>query len=460
MKTEKASQPAESLPADDSAEPNTFHGERAGRSSLRFFGPGFLVAAAFIGPGTVNTAVRAGGEYGFHLLWTVLFAGVATVIFQEMAARLGLVTRKGLAESIQDFFPQPIVRKVCLWVIFAAIIFGNTAYQAGNLTGAARGLGHFVPAFPLQLWLLVSAGLAFYLVWSGSLKTIKLVLSGMVLIMSLTFLVTAIASRPSFPDLLSGCFSFDIPLENLGIMFAIIGTTVVPYNLFLHSSIVAEQNGKLPLVVTEEVEDSREPDPTPAQAEPDGGAPEWQQAIDGVRLDTWVAVFVGALVTASIVVTAAGADAVSLEEAGERFSELLGSFGSGLFFLGLFAAGLTSAITAPLAAGYVHAGLFGYETRANSRQVRKVAAMVLLIGYVVAALFGSSPDQVIFLAQVANALVLPLIAVFLLLVMNSRKVLGPYRNNWRQNLFGGLVVAFVVALALYKLGSELGVIGR
>ena len=168
------------------------------------FGPGFLVAAAFIGPGTVNTAIKAGGGYGFHLLWGVGFAVIATIVFQEMAARLGLVAKKGLAEALVDFFPNAGVRKAVVGVVFAAIIFGNAAYQAGNLAGASAGLNQLFPGNLFYLWLVVCSGGAWCLVWMGTFKLIKNLLMGLVLTMSLTFLFAAIASGPSMPDLFAG----------------------------------------------------------------------------------------------------------------------------------------------------------------------------------------------------------------------------------------------------------------
>ena len=211
----------------------------------RYFGPGFLVAAAFIGPGTVGTAIKAGGGFGFQLLWGVGFAVFATIVFQEMAARLGLIAKMGLGEAFVNSFPNPVFRTTAIGIVFAAILFGNAAYQAGNVSGAATGLVELVPGLPAWCWVACCSLTALALIGFGSLKILKVVLVGMVLMMSFTFVVAAVLSRPDFPLLLSGCFSFEVPFYDLGILIAIIGTTVVPYNLFLHSSAVAEQNRDL-----------------------------------------------------------------------------------------------------------------------------------------------------------------------------------------------------------------------
>lgn len=431
------------------------------KRSLRYFGPGFLVAAAFIGPGTVTTAIMAGGSFGFQLLWAVGFAVFATIIFQEMAARLGLVTKKGLGEAISSFIKNPQLRISMLSLVFAAIIFGNAAYQAGNASGAAKGLSNFVPAIPNFVWLTVCSGAAAVIIWRGSLKSLKYILISLVGLMSLTFIMAAIASRPSVPDLFAGLFSLEVPWFDLKVLIAIIGTTVVPYNLFLHSSAVAEQNAELAVELRQESNHKTNSKPMESSS---SGAPndhdelnhEFDEALIATRSDTWMAVGIGGLVTASILITAAGTNAVNLTEAGNVLEPIVGASGRTLFFLGLFAAGLTSAITAPLAAGYAYAGCFGFKARADSKEVRKVAITVTGIGFLAAAIFGTSPSQIILLAQVANGLVLPIVAVFLLTVMNSKQILGQYRNTWFQNLLGGIVVLFVSALGFYQLAKAFG----
>jgi manganese transport protein len=110
---------------------------------IRFFrntGPGVLVAAAFVGPGTVTICTIAGVEFGTSLLWAMLLSVVATAILQEMAARLGVVTQKGLAAVIREQLPVRPVRILILTLIFVAIVLGNAAYEAGNISGAVLGV--------------------------------------------------------------------------------------------------------------------------------------------------------------------------------------------------------------------------------------------------------------------------------------------------------------------------------
>ena len=104
------------------------------------FGPGFLVAAAFMGPGTLTTASVAGAGFGTALLWAILFSIVATIVLQEMSARLGLVTRSGLGEVLRSTFSNRLLRLVTILLVVTAIAFGNAAFEMGNILGAAIGL--------------------------------------------------------------------------------------------------------------------------------------------------------------------------------------------------------------------------------------------------------------------------------------------------------------------------------
>ena len=117
---------------------------------LRSFGPGVLVTAAFIGPGTVTTASVAGARFGYTLLWAIAFSVFAAIVLQEMSARMGLVTRRGLGEALRSTFARTGPRVAVSALVIAAIAVGNGAYQMGNITGASIGL-EALTGLPQQL---------------------------------------------------------------------------------------------------------------------------------------------------------------------------------------------------------------------------------------------------------------------------------------------------------------------
>lgn len=383
---------------------------------LRNFGPGLLVAAAFIGPGTIVTASRAGAGYGVTLLWAVAFSAVATAVLQEMAARVGLVTRHGLSEAIRESFSRPALRYVALGLVAVAITLGNAAYETGNLLGASLGLEILSGVSP-KVWVFGIAAGAFALLWSGTYRIIQRVLVALVVLMSLVFLVMAILAKPSIAELATGLLP-SVPEGSLVTIIALIGTTVVPYNLFLHASTVQE----------------KWPEPSRTEA-----------SLEESRLDTRLSVALGGLVTLAVVINATPLDDVAR----------LGSWERSFYGIGLFAAGFTSTITAPLAAAYATAGALGWELDLRSRRFRAVWAFVIGTGFVLA-LVGGSPTEAIVLAQAANGLLLPLIAVFLLVVVNDTELMGSFRNRPVANALGAVVVLVVTGLGASQLMRVLG----
>lgn len=392
---------------------------------LRKIGPGAMVAAAFIGPGTVTTATLAGARYGYTLLWAILFSVVATCFLQEMSARLGIAGARGLGQAIRE---KMVASKWALFLasllVISAVLIGNAAYEAGNITGAALGFDGLLDTtnFLVNPLILIIALLAFLLLYSGKYRLIERSLVLMVVAMGIVFLGAAFFIQPDYPAIFRGLFQPSIPEGSLVMVMGLIGTTVVPYNLFLHASAVRERwNG------TEHLADA--------------------------RLDTLLSVSLGGLITAAILVSSAGvlyalgSDVTGASDLALQLQPLLGSGSQWFIAFGFLAAGLSSSITAPLAAAYATAGILGWEADLKDRKFRLIWVFVWLSGLVFASL-GFRPIQVILWAQVANGILLPVIAVFLLWVMNDKKLMGKYINSGLQNIAGFLIVLLTLSLGL------------
>lgn len=398
----------------------------------RTLGPGLLVTAAFIGPGTVTKATAAGAQYGYALLWAVVFSVFAAMVFQEMSARLGIVTRGGLGEALRETFQSTWVRVASITLVVGAIGLGNAAYQAGNIVGASTGINALTGGEKTSAhWWSLSIGIAAVVVlWIGRYRILQKILVAMVVLMSCVFVLTALIVRPDVGQITGSLIKPTMPPGSLADVIALVGTTVVPYNLFLHASSAAKQWGQTSCV---------------------------RSALGQSRMDTVIAITLGGLVTCTIMVTAnaafflPGHDFVSLGAAAKQLEPTLGPAAGAFFCLGLFAAGLTSAITAPLAAAYATAGCLGWPAELRDARFRGVFTLIVAVGTACAVLAGRSPIAAIHFAQFANGLLLPLVAVYLLVVMNSTRRLGTYRNGWRANLLGVTVVLFVVGLGVRNL---------
>jgi NRAMP (natural resistance-associated macrophage protein)-like metal ion transporter len=395
-------------------------------------GPGFLVAAAFIGPGTVTTASVAGATAGSGLIWALILSVLATLLLQEHALRLGVVTRRGLGEALRDRFAGPITRPLMATLVLLAILVGNAAYQGGNLSGAALGMGSLI-GLERWIWILLTGAAAAALLWTGRHELVTGVLIGLVALMALVFGATAIMVAPSFGELVGGLVP-DFADGNTALVLALFGTTVVPYNLFLHAAASARKD--------------------------------WGQDVAGAlrlaRRDSTIAILLGGAITLAILITAmplhaAGQAVGGAADMADQLRPLLGDMAGVAFGVGLAAAGLTSAITAPLAAVWATQGIMGWDEGITSARGRSIWGGVLLTG-LAAALFGGSPIELILTAQAANGLLLPVAAGFLVWVMNDAGLLGERRNRLGMNVAAALVLAPVVFLGLRRLAGAMGLV--
>lgn len=393
---------------------------------FRNIGPGTLVAAAFIGPGTVTVCTLAGVHYGFELLWAMVLSVVATIILQEMAARLGLVYGKGLAATVKDQTKQPFVRTMAIILMLLAILVGNAAYEAGNISGGILGLETILGGSTIAIsgydvnFVSIAIGvIAFILLYIGNYKVLERSLVALVLLMSFSFLLAAFLTTPNFLEVLKGLIIPTVPNESLLTILGLVGTTVVPYNLFLHANLVKEK---------------------------------WNGSADlkKARTDLYVSILLGGLVSIAIIICGASIQQGEVQNAADLaigLEPLFGSFSKYMLSVGLFAAGITSAITAPLAAAYVARECFGWGTSLRSKKFRAVWMVVIFLGVLFSSV-GIKPIKIIQVAQVANGLLLPIIAGFLLWVVNKESVLGNYKNGRWQNVFGLLIVTAAIILGV------------
>lgn len=380
-------------------------------------GPGALVAAAFIGPGTVTLCTLAGVKFGYQLLWAMTLSTIATVVLQEMAARVGIITQKGLATVIKDEITSPNLKKFAITLILSTIVIGNAAYEAGNISGASLGIIAILGTPSFNFYPIIIGVVAFILLYIGNYKILERSLIALVVIMSISFLLTAIITKPNIELMIKGMFIPSFPDKSMLTIIGLIGTTVVPYNLFLHASLVKEK---------------------------------WKQQSDlkFARKDTFISIILGGIVSMAIIIAATainGQEVNNVIDLAKGLAPLYGGFAKYFLGIGLFAAGITSAITAPLAAAYVANSCFGWNANLKNSRFRIVWFFILLIGVVFSSL-QFNPIEIIKFAQVANGFLLPIIALFLLWVVNKTAVLGKYKNKVGQNIVSGIIILITIIL--------------
>ncbi len=369
-----------------------------------------VIAAAFLGPGTVTTAASAGSRFGLSLLWALVFSTVATLVLQEAAARLTAVSGRDLASALSRRHGGGAGGVL---LVLVAILLGCAAYEAGNILGGVAGLALAV-GLPARVLTLVSGALAALLLWLGNPSTVARILAATVAVMGAAFLLSAALLAPPAGELAAGALVPSLPAGSAFLVLGLIGTTVVPYNLFLGSGVA-------------------------------GG-----QALSEVRFGLTVSVLLGGLISMGVLVVGSAVHGpFSFPAVAAVLAARLGAWAAPLFAAGLAAAGLSSAVTAPLAAAITARGLFADPDRPErwaprSPRYRAVWGAVLATG-VAFGLSGVKPIPVILLAQAANGVLLPWVAAFLLLAVNDRRLMGAAGLN---GPLSNAAMAAVVAVTL------------
>ena len=364
-----------------------------------------VIAAAFIGPGTVTTAASAGASFQFQLLWALVFSTFACIIVQEAAARITIVSGKTLGAVIKDRFNKPLV-----WIVAVAIFLGCLAYEAGNILGAISGLALLNLGLPKWFFTLAISLVSAMLLFFNKTKTIPQVLGGLVAFMGIGLLYAATRIEINLEELFSGLFIPSFPEGSTLMVLGLVGTTIVPYNIFLGSGLAVGKD------------------------------------LRSVRSGLIVSIILGGLISMAIIVV--GSSVIgdfSFENLYRQLISYHGQWMGFVFAFGLFGAGFTSTITAALAGALTIQSVHpkGEDWSQTSIPMRLLWGGIILVGFVLGA-SGIKPIPVIIAAQAANGFILPVMAVVLFILANST-LLKSERNGLGLNI-GMLITVFVTTI--------------
>ena len=377
-----------------------------------------ILSAAFIGPGTITTAAKAGANFQFDLLWALVFSTFACLVLQEAAARLSIVSNKSLGSAIAETFGKVKGGWMVFLLIIGAIIIGSAAYQTGNLLGAAEGilLISNISSGPVIFILAIIAGIALLF---PSLQILARSLGFLVVLMGFAFITTALLIKPDVSDLISGSFIPQMPEGSGLLILGLIGTTVVPYNIFLGS-----------------------------------GLTDKTQTIKEMRFGISIAILLGGITSmAVLIVGSAISGEFSYVALGQTLGNKLGSWAVWFFGFGLFAAGFSSSITAPLASAITARDLFQHKNAKkwtqNGIYFKMIWGLVLVTGLAFG-LAGFKPIPAIIAAQALNGLILPFISIFLWFAINNTSLMAQNTNSKFQNILFGSIVWVSLVLGLWN----------
>jgi Mn2+/Fe2+ NRAMP family transporter len=397
---------------------------------LLILGPGLIAASAGNDAGGIATYSSTGAQYGYELIWVMLLITLSLSVVQEMCARLGAATGRGLLDLIRERFGLG-------WAVFAigVILIGN----GGLVVSEFVGIGAAVELFGLSKYLLVPAAAAFiwYLVVLGNYRRVEKIF----LLMTLVFFaypIAAVLAHPHWHQVARGAFMPAIHKDPdyIFLLVALIGTTITPYMQLFQQSSVVERGG-----------DRRR------------YGPERIDAYTGAIFSNLMSIFM-------IIATAATLHAVgqthveTAADAAKALEPVAGHFAGIIFAVGLLGASLLAAAVLPLATSYAVSEAFGFS-KGVSLDFRRAPLFfglftTLLLGGAAFALIPHLPViKLLLWIQVLNGVLLPIILVFILLLINDERLTGGLRNTRIYNALGWVTFGVITLAIVIMLGTQL-----
>jgi manganese transport protein len=373
-----------------------------------------VISAAFIGPGTVTTAVTAGSQFQLQLLWAVTFATIGCIVLQEISARITIASGMTFGESLIKKFGQRN-GKVLQWIVGGSVVLGCAAYEAGNILGAVAGL-NLITGIRTDLLTILVTVVAGFILWIGGKNWISNLMMALVVIMGVAFAALAFSQNISTGTLISSSVIPSIPSGSELIVLGLVGTTIVPYNVFIGAGISKGQT--IPLM----------------------------------RIGLTISILIGGLITAAILIAGVSIESFSsFHELASAMTTQMGPWAGHALAWGLFAAGFSSAITSPFASSLIATTVFDLKRNAK---VRMIWMVVLLTGFVFG-ISGVKPIPVILAVQAINGLILPLLTLYLIIIVNDKNIIGSHSHNQSYNVVLLLILFTVSVIGLNNLNKSI-----
>ena len=404
---------------------------RGARMLLPFAGPAVVVSVAYMDPGNFATNIRAGARYGYALLWVVLLANLIAMLFQSLSAKLGIVTGRNLAELCRERFPKPVV--LLMWGVSE---IAAMATDLAEFLGGAIGLS-LLFHMPLLAGMMVTAVVTYGLLLfeNAGFRPLELVIGALVGIIGLSYLAELFITPVGWPDAFANMFSVQVPdADALMISVGIVGATVMPHALFLHSGLTQHRAS-----VRTELERAR--------------------LLKFSNIEVVIALTIAGLINIAMVIMAAGAfhdghpDVAEIETAYHTLAPLLGFGAAGIFLLSLIASGISSSVVGTMAGQMIMQGFVGFRIPLWLRR-----AVTMVPSLVVVAL-GTNATHALVISQVVLSLALPLPMAALVWLTCREDVMGRYRNRGWVAVLATLaalaVLSFNVILVLQTFGVDI-----
>jgi manganese transport protein len=389
---------------------------------LSLMGPAFVVGAWQFGPGNLTSAVQAGSRFGYTLIWVIAVSTLLMIMFTDMSIRIAVSSHGSLVETIKDVLGRFTGGLAGIGVFAITLMF-----SVGNAVGSGLGLSLVLGGSPVWWTLACTAVVAAILFARRLYGVVEKVLLAIVAVMAVSFVVTAVLSRPDWSGAAGGLLP-TVPAGTGLLLVALVGTNF-SINAAFYTGYAARERGL-----------------------------RRDQYRETTLADTVPGIVAPGVMTALVIVAAAavlpGSDGSSLAQLAGVLEPIAGPAGRIIFALGFFGAAFSSMIANAVAGGTLLADGLGYGNRLSSPRVRLGIFGVLGFGAVVTVVAGSAPVELIIIAQALTVVVAPLLGVLLVVLANNKRLMGDLRNRWWQNAISAIGMIAIIATC-YRLVTTL-----
>jgi len=393
------------------------------KAIFKSLGPGFIIAALVLGPGSITVASRIGSEYAYAFLWVIVIATVFMITYTSMGARFGVLNSKSILQSIADNYGR--------WFAIAigiSAFLSTSSFQFGNNLGIGIGM-EGITGINERVWPIVFTSLGIiFIFWAKNLyKLLERVMMFMVLVMILAFFLNLILTKPEIAPLAKGFVPSKFSANSLSVVAALMATSF-SLAAALYQSYLAQDKG-------------------------------WKREnLKSSLKDTYIGILLLALISATVLITSAAAlhpRGILVNSAADmalQMEALFGGYAKVIFSVGLCAAAFSSMMVNSVIGGGLLADGLGLGRSMNNRTTKIFIIAILLIGMLVAVFFRGNVIYALIMAQASSMLAVPLIAIGLFLIMNNKKVMGTQRNNLFQNIIAvtGFIVISLMVYFMYQ----------
>ena len=407
----------------DAAIREVLAGKRRGvRSAFLFAGPAVVASIAYMDPGNFATNIQAGSQFGYTLLWVVVMANLIAMLFQALSAKLGIVTGRNLAELCRDQFPPPV--RYAMWAVSEVAAM---ATDLAEFLGGAIGLS-LLFGLPLIAGMAVTAIVTYAILMAGGrgFRRMELIIGGLVAVVGLCYLIEMLIAPVAWGQAAVGAVIPQMPdAAALAISVAIIGATVMPHALYLHSGLTQNRV-------------------------PNASAGERRTLLRYSNRECIVALTLAGAVNMAMVMMASAAfheghaDVAEIETAFHTLTPLLGGAAAGVFLVSLMASGISSSVVGTMAGQMIMQGFVGFRIPVWLRRL-----VTMVPAFVVVAL-GVNATEALVVSQVVLSFALPIPMVALVLFTRRRDIMGDFANGPLTNAaaIGGAVAVLCLNAVL------------